>query len=224
MMVEFRDIVEELELWTTGRGVLVHGAEGTFCSGADLNLVRAIFNPLDASRMSTFMQNSLTRFHQLPLISVALLEGWTLGGGAELATACDFMLMSESAKLAFVQGRMGVVPGWGGGVRLTGLVGRRAALDLLTTSKVLSSKEALDVGLVNRVVSDGEGITEAGESWLKERIKADVTVVRALKAVVVNAYDEHRMAEVLARERDLFTSVWARTPHLKAMEDNIKHK
>lgn len=73
-----------------------------------MNTVKSIDNPEDGRDMGILMYNSLQRFHRLPLISVALIEGKAIGGGAELTTACDFRLMSESAMLGFVHIKLGI--------------------------------------------------------------------------------------------------------------------
>ncbi|XP_078255680.1 ethylmalonyl-CoA decarboxylase isoform X2 [Rhinoraja longicauda] len=90
MMLDFREKVEELEHWTDGKGLILRGANNTFCSGSDLKAVKAMLNPEDGLKMCMFMQNTLTRLLRLPLISVALVQGKALGGGAEVTTACDF--------------------------------------------------------------------------------------------------------------------------------------
>ncbi|XP_077156141.1 ethylmalonyl-CoA decarboxylase isoform X3 [Paroedura picta] len=90
MMIELQEKVAELENWENGKGLIIHGAENTFCSGSDLNAVRLLSSPQDGMDMCMFMQNTLTRLMRLPLITVALVQGKALGGGAELTTACDF--------------------------------------------------------------------------------------------------------------------------------------
>ncbi|XP_010705645.1 ethylmalonyl-CoA decarboxylase isoform X4 [Meleagris gallopavo] len=90
MMLELQERVTELENWKDGKGLIICGAGNTFCSGSDLNAVKAISNSQDGMNMCMFMQNTLTRLMRLPLISIALVQGKALGGGAELTTACDF--------------------------------------------------------------------------------------------------------------------------------------
>ncbi|NXS66521.1 ECHD1 decarboxylase, partial [Pandion haliaetus] len=90
MMLELQERVNELENWKDGKGLIIYGAGNTFCSGSDLNAVKAILNSQDGMNMCMFMQNTLTRLKRLPLISVALIQGKAVGGGAELTTACDF--------------------------------------------------------------------------------------------------------------------------------------
>ena len=104
-MVELADHVTELSQWEDGKGLILRGVDNTFCSGGDLTTVSAILNSRDGDRMSQFMHDTLTRLHALPLVSVALLQGVALGGGAELTTACDVRVMTKTAKLGFVQVR-----------------------------------------------------------------------------------------------------------------------
>uniref|UniRef100_H9KUU8 Ethylmalonyl-CoA decarboxylase n=1 Tax=Bos taurus TaxID=9913 RepID=H9KUU8_BOVIN len=90
MMLQLLEKVIELENWTEGKGLIIRGAKNTFSSGSDLNAVKALGTPEDGMAVCMFMQNTLTRFMRLPLISVALVQGRALGGGAEVTTACDF--------------------------------------------------------------------------------------------------------------------------------------
>ena len=105
MMVELADHVTELSQWQEGKGLILRGAENTFCSGGDLTTVSAILNSQDGDRMAQFMHDTLTRLHNLPLVSVALVQGMALGGGAEMAVACDVRVMTDSARVGFVQVR-----------------------------------------------------------------------------------------------------------------------
>lgn len=116
-MVDFRDCVEELETWEEGKAVILHGKEGNFCSGGDLNFARSAGNPEAAEGMSTWMHDALTRLKQLPLVSVCLVQGFALGGGAEIAVSCDYIIAAENAKLGLVHGKMGIITAWGGSTR-----------------------------------------------------------------------------------------------------------
>lgn len=225
MMVQLEDVVTDLECWAKGKAVVLHGAGGSLCSGGDLKTVIAIMDPVKGGRMSAHMQKTLNRLYCLPLLSVAIVQGHTLGGGAELSTACDFRVMDRNAKIGFVQSRMGVTPGWGGGMRLVQLVGRNGAMDLLVSGRVLGAEEALKLNLACEVMDfkDAESGVEDTVAWLKERVRGDPAVVQAAKKVVLNGMYMHN--EVLLQgERDIFTSVWGGPAHQAAASSKIKHK
>jgi ethylmalonyl-CoA/methylmalonyl-CoA decarboxylase len=225
MMVDLWNAVNALEDWKAGKGIILHSVGETFCSGGDLNTVRQISNPDDGYKMATLMHNTLTRLHQLPLISVALIQGKALGGGAELATSCDFRLFTEKGEIGFVQGRMGVVTGWGGGTRLVQLLGQHRALELLLTSRQISASEAVVMGLANGITKSVElpEAVEEAKQWLQSKLKHAPEIVHALKQIVATAravpYEES-----LKNERQVFAMLWGGDANKKALEQNIKHK
>jgi len=159
MMVQLEKIVSQLEQWDSGKAVVLYGTEKMFCSGGDLKiLMQHLRTAREGAYMCQFMQDTLYRFSQLPLISIAVIQGMALGGGAELATACDFRLMHKSAAIQFVQSIMGITTGWGGGSRLVNIVGRKRALQLLLTANKVNYGNALDIGLIDSSISDYEAI------------------------------------------------------------------
>ncbi|KAM6968045.1 ethylmalonyl-CoA decarboxylase [Aplochiton taeniatus] len=233
MMVELEEKVAHLESWSEGKGLIVRGAAGTFCSGSDLNAVMAISNPQDGMKMCMFMQNTLTRLLRLPLVSVALVEGRALGGGAELCTACDFRLMAPGSVIQFVHKHMGLVPGWGGGARLVHIAGSRNALKLLGGALKVDPDLGLRLGLADDILEgeeeiqarEGEtGVTrlEQAESWLGRYTKGPRAVVRAVKRVVVSGR-ELPLDEALRAERDVFGTVWGGPANLQALASRTKH-
>ncbi|GMF59500.1 unnamed protein product [Phytophthora fragariaefolia] len=155
MMAQLADIVALLEEPNVHRelnAVVLRGTDGWFCAGADLRVARQELNSSEAgAAMGALMVDTLTRFRRLPLVSIAVIEGGAFGGGAELATACDFRVVESNAVIQFVQARMGVVPGWGGGARLYKIVGRQHALRLLCTAEKLLPERALQLQLVDEV-------------------------------------------------------------------------
>ncbi|XP_075869077.1 ethylmalonyl-CoA decarboxylase isoform X2 [Nelusetta ayraudi] len=208
MMVELEDRVSQLESWTDGKGVIVVGAAGTFCSGSDLNAVRAISNPQC----------------RLPLISVAMVEGKALGGGAELTTACDFRLMAPGGVIQFVHKHMGLVPGWGGAARLVRIVGSQGAIKLLAGARKVDPELGLQIGLVNGVL-DGSGgsALQGAEDWLGHYTKGAAPVIQAVKKVVVSGR-ELPLAEALRAEKEVFGTVWGAPANLQALASKHKHR
>nr|XP_046256651.1 ethylmalonyl-CoA decarboxylase isoform X2 [Scatophagus argus] len=229
MMVDLEEAVSQLENWTDGKGLIVQGAAGTFCSGSDLNAVRAISNPQDGMKMCMFMQNALTRLLRLPLISVALVEGRALGGGAEFTTACDFRLMASGSVIQFVHKHMGLVPGWGGAARLVRIVGSQNALKLLGGAVKVEPELGLQIGLSDGVLEvpqteDGtEAVLRRAENWLSRYTKGPAPVIQAVKKVVLSGR-ELPLSEALRTEKDVFGTVWGGPANLQALASKSKHK
>ncbi|XP_010891076.1 ethylmalonyl-CoA decarboxylase isoform X1 [Esox lucius] len=230
MMVELEERVSQLEGWMEGKGLIVQGAAGTFCSGSDLTAVRAISNPQDGVRMCMFMQNALTRLLRLPLFSVALVEGRALGGGAELTTACDFRLMAPGSVIQFVHKHMGLVPGWGGATRLVRIVGSQNALRMLGGALKVDPEMGLRIGLADGVLEGSQAGEESGacalleaKQWLGRYTEGPAPVIRAIKAVVQSGR-ELPLEVSLRAERDVFGSLWGGPVNLQALVSKAKHK
>jgi ethylmalonyl-CoA/methylmalonyl-CoA decarboxylase len=141
MMSELADTVKLLSSLHSHVAVTLQGAGGYFCAGADLALVGAELQAKEeGAAMCQYFHDVLTAFNHLPLLSVALIEGGAVGGGSELATACDFRIFDSKARIHFKQVHLGLTPGWGGGTRLVELVGRREALKILCAGNSLSAE------------------------------------------------------------------------------------
>ncbi|KAM5163518.1 ethylmalonyl-CoA decarboxylase isoform 2-T2 [Mantella aurantiaca] len=223
MMIELTERIGDLENWQEGKGLIVYGAGNTFCSGSDLNAVKAITNPQDGMLMCMFMQNTLTRLQRLPLISVALVQGKALGGGAELCTACDFRLMTEDSEIRFVHKHMGLVPGWGGATRLVHLIGSRHTLKLLSSALRIHPKYALHIGLADEILSSGaDGPLEEAQKWIAAYTKGAADVSRAVKKVVVSGR-EKLIEDSLRTEKDIFGTVWGGPANMQALSKGTKH-
>lgn len=133
-------------------GVLLTGAGRAFVAGADISELESQ-TPLEAARRARAGQQIFRRFETSPKPVVAALNGFTLGGGCELAMACHVRIASESAKFGQPEVKLGIVPGYGGTQRLPRLVGRGAALRLLLTGELIGAAEAFRLGLVDQVVA-----------------------------------------------------------------------
>ena len=113
-------------------GLIVTGDGNIFCAGADFGLAKEVLTtPEHGSAMSGFMSDALNALRSSDIVSVCLLNGPAVGGGAEITTSCDFRLMTPASYATFIHARMGVTPGWGAVGRLMSIVGRANALKLL---------------------------------------------------------------------------------------------
>jgi len=219
MMVQLSDVICDLETWSNGRILILRGSGGQFCSGGDLKFVRRIADPLSGSKMSIFMQSVTGRLHRLQLISFAVVEGHALGGGAELASACDFRLLDSNAKIGFVQARLGVNTGWGGGTHLTRQIGVRNALRLLAGGETLDAQAAFKMGLADEIIEakDESELTKKVLAHVQPILDGAPDAVKAFKRIVINA-DQCPYTEAMNRERDIFSQSWGSPAHLKALE------
>ena len=139
-------------------GVLVLTGEGdkAFIAGSDLNEFGRM-SPLEAHQfLDTYAQRMYTRFEELDIPVIAMIHGLCLGGGCELAMACDIRVASDQAKFGQPEILLGIMPGSGGTQRLPKLVGQGMARELIFTGDIIDAEQALRIGLVNRVVPPDE--------------------------------------------------------------------
>lgn len=221
MMLELHDVVERLEQWQSGKGVILRGEGGFFSSGGNLATMRAIGTSEEGLQMAHLMQDTLTRFSKLHMLTVALVEGRALGGGAELTVVPDFRLLTPDAQVQFVHMRMGILPAWGGTTWLTRLVGPQLALDLITTGRALGGEEAVRAGFASALLEGSNPQAEA-VAWLQEHLASPARLVKDAKAAVIAARDLS-FADALRREAQLFAPLWGGDYNKEALARNIKH-
>ena len=208
MIAALDEAVDALAEGTDRRALLLRASGGgVFCAGADLKLVRAqVDSPDFARRMSLFMRDLTERVAASPLVSAVALDGAAVGGGAELCTCADWRFIAQDATIRFVHASLGISPGWGGGGRLTRLVGRGAALRLLTTARRVEADEALRMGLVEGVAPPG-GAEALARAALAEVLDHPAASVRALKGLV-HAADRQEPVSAARVEGDAFVALW----------------
>jgi enoyl-CoA hydratase len=163
-----RDLGAALDQVAAGdaRALLVTGAgDKAFCAGADIK--ELIGRSSEAARRgATFGQAVFAKLDTLPIPSIALINGYAFGGGLELALACTFRLATRTARLGLPEIKLGLIPGYGGTQRLPRLIGESRALEMILTGRAVMAEEALQIGLVNRLVDDD--LVEAGKSFARE--------------------------------------------------------
>ena len=133
--------------------VIITGAgDRSFCAGADISYMVDI-DPMTAERYASSAQSVLNKIEKLEKPVIAAVNGFALGGGCELAMVCDLRIASSNAKLGQPEVTIGIPPGWGGTQRLMRIVGPAKAKELVFTGKMITADEALQIGLVNKIVS-----------------------------------------------------------------------
>jgi enoyl-CoA hydratase/carnithine racemase len=144
----------------------------------------------------------------VPRATIAAVNGYALGGGLELALACDFRVCGDDARFGLPEVLLGVIPGGGGTQRLPRLIGSSRAKELIFTGRQVRADEALSIGLVNRAVAPDD-VLQAALTWAAELAAGPVVAHRLAKAAVDGGL-ETTLAEGLALEHDAFVTV-ART-------------
>ena len=133
--------------------IIITGAgERSFCAGGDLRYVISI-DPIEAERYASFMHSLLNKIENLEKPIIAAINGYALGGGCQLALACDVRIASSNSRIGQTEVTVGIPPGWGGTQRLFRIVGPARAKELIYTGKPILAHEAERIGLVNKVVS-----------------------------------------------------------------------
>ena len=169
------------------RALLVIGAgERAFSAGADIKELMG--RTLVEQRAGAMLgQSVLAKLDQLPMPSIALINGYAFGGGLELALACTFRLAAPTAKLGFPEIKLGLIPGYGGTQRLPRLVGEARATELILTGRTVEAAEAERIGLVNRVVAGD--LTEAGQAFAREMTGYSLPVLNLARDAIRRAHD-----------------------------------
>lgn len=194
--------------------ILTGGGEEAFISGGDLKYLRSLETIHDGRNFSLRGQALLNSIENLDIPVIAAINGYALGGGCEVALACDMRIASERATFSFRQAKMGIMTGWGGALRLLRLVGRAQCLQLLLTGKTLSAQEALRIGLADMVVPHEE-VTKAALQLATEITKNAPLSIRFIKRLV-NHGAEMPLKEGINYEAELFCTLWTSYDHREA--------
>jgi len=179
VMVDFRD---DPELWV---GIVTGVGEKAFCAGADVK---------DAVPFIKSHRETPWAFPAIPMRGleiwkplIAAINGMALGGGLELALACDIRIASENARLGTPEVTIGVIPGWGGTQRLPRMIPWCKAAEILLTGRIIDAQEAYRIGLVNEVVPQNALIT-AAKKWAEGFCQSAPLAIRAVKEAMVRGY------------------------------------
>lgn len=184
VMRGLREVTQEISQNREIRGALIVGdGEKAFVAGADIKELSAL-NQAQSLELAQLGQKIFKSIEDCPKPIIAVVNGFALGGGCELAMACHIRIATESAKFGQPEVNLGIIPGYGGTQRLTQLVGRGKALELLLTGDMISAAEAKTLGLVNHVVSSKQEALELAKKILtKVSSKAPIAVANIIKSV-----------------------------------------
>ena len=185
---EVNDAIDRIEEDSSIKVLILTGqGEKAFVAGADITYMIDL-SPLQAREFSRNGQDLLFRLERLPIPVIACVNGFALGGGTEIAMACDFIYASENAKFGQPEINLGLIPGFGGTQRLSRLVGKAMAKELCMTGGIISAQEAKEIGLVNRVFPQDK-LWEETMKTANIMAKKGKVMLKAIKGCIERGYD-----------------------------------
>ncbi|XP_055925702.1 methylglutaconyl-CoA hydratase, mitochondrial-like [Argiope bruennichi] len=186
------EVIDSIKYDKDARVLVIHSlVKGVFCAGADLK-ERAVMPEAEVGPFVAKIRQSITDLQDLPIPTIAALDGHALGGGLEMALACDMRVTASSAKMGLVETKLAIIPGGGGTQRLARIVGPAIAKELIFTARIIDGNQAFKIGLANHVVeqnSDGDSAFKKALE-LAEEIKSQGPIaVRLAKLAIDRGLD-----------------------------------
>jgi enoyl-CoA hydratase/carnithine racemase len=199
VLEELDQAVDEISSDPTARGVVITAAgTNAFCAGADVKTFASI-GPQKVPEMIKLGHIIFNKIEQFDRPVIAAINGLALGGGCELALVCDIRVSSDRARFSQPEVTLGLIPGWGGTQRLSRLIGPAKAKEMIFTGQMVTAQKAFRIGLVNKVVPDGEELRAAMDILRIMIAKASPLAVRTAKRAI-NQGMQKPLAEALEIE------------------------
>ena len=194
LLEQLGELIDQIKDNNQIKVVLIIGEGSAFAAGADIKAMPAL-KAVEGEKLSLRGQEVFNKIESLEKVSIAVINGVALGGGLELTLACDMRLISEKAKIGQPEINLGIIPGYGATQRLTRLIGKPKTKEIILTGDNLTAQEALQLGIVNRVVAPEDLFKVAMELAEKIASKGQVAV-KAIKKSIDEGF-----------EQDLFTAL-----------------
>lgn len=185
-------------------GVITGVGDEAFIAGADIQMLKNR-TPQDAINASKKANEILVFMESMEKPIIAAINGWALGGGCEIALACDIRIASEKAQIGQTEVRVGIMPGYGGNVRLMRLIGSGRAKEMIYTGRIVNAQEAERIGLVNRVVPHEKLMDEA--MAMARQIASGPAAIHYAKQSMFQA-TQHPFKEALNQDSEIYGEVY----------------
>jgi len=209
LLSQISDAVDEIQHDPTIRAMIIRShVKGAFCAGADLK-ERRDMSPEEVGPFVSKLRAMIRNMMDMPFATIAAIDGYALGGGLELALACDMRVASNDAKMGLTETRLAIIPGGGGTQTLSRVVGPAKAKELIMTARIFNGENADDMGLVNKCVSQNEDGDAAyhGALELAKEIAPQGPVALRMAKIAINKGSEVSMATGLAIEQQCYAQV-----------------
>jgi enoyl-CoA hydratase len=202
--------------------VITGSGEHAFCSGGDLSVFHLLQTKEEAYPMLSKMAEILYSLLTLSKPTVALINGTAIGGGCELATACDFRLARKGVKAGFVQGKQAITTGWGGGSILSEKLLPNSAMKLLMEADVYPVEYLKDLGFIDAVYD--ENSIDACKFFLEKILANDRKVPQSYKKIWINKWEQTKLRERMEEEVQNCASLWESDAHHRHVRTFINKK
>ncbi len=208
--------INECETNPSVKVLLIRGVgDKAFCSGGDLKVFEGLKTEEEAYGMLSKMGEIVYRLATLPKPTIAYINGIAIGGGCEIATSCDYRIMSSTAKAGFVQGNLAITSGWGGGTLLLERIPSSDALHLLWSANVYSANELEKIGYIQQMIHRSEEPNEI--PFVQDLLSKPVTVLEAYKKLFLAKWDLFMIKKRINKEIRECARLWALDEHHHAV-------
>lgn len=205
VMTELDAALEQISSNGKLKAAVITGAGTFFIAGADIKEIASLKSAADGEKATALGQNVFNKISSMPFPVIAAINGLCLGGGMELVLSCHLRVASDRARFAQPEINLGIIPGFGGTQRLPRLVGASRALEICLTGDMITAQTAYAIGLVNKVVPDGEVLKQAQGLAKKIAAKGRLAVTAIVEAIREGTTKS--LTEGLALESKLFGKI-----------------
>ncbi|WP_158095017.1 enoyl-CoA hydratase/isomerase family protein [Gottfriedia luciferensis] len=216
------EVIQEIRLKSQSKLVILTG-EGLkyFCTGGDLNTILNFKNDLQAlESFSLKMCEIIYQIAMLPQITICFINGYSLGGGCELASACDFRYANHNAKIGFIQGRLGIPTSWGGGTILLEKMNHQEWITLLSSSNIYTAFQAKKLGFIHELSKDL--ISLHNESFINLSRGIPAQIHHENKKILIRKWNEQNLKKRMQEEVFSAMPLWFSDEHIKNIEQFTK--
>ncbi len=210
----FIHCLEKLKYEENLGAVVIYGEGGYFIAGGDLKSLHSMRDEKDALAFSAQMQAALEGLNLLPCPVIAAIEGFAIGGGAEIALACDLRVMSQQAYFLFPHQTLGITTAWGGARRLSDCVGSSKAYAILASAEKIDAQQCLQLGLAHRL-TPAQTAVQIAKEWA-HTLSENTEVLGEMKAL--NRFSKTGQSAWDENERQRFSKLWASEGHWRRVE------
>ncbi|WP_408010875.1 enoyl-CoA hydratase/isomerase family protein [Pseudalkalibacillus sp. A8] len=197
--------------------LVIRGAgEKSFCSGGDLSVFHQLHTQKQAYEMLSKMGNVLYKVFSFPKPTIALLNGVAVGGGCEVASACDFRISYPNVKFGFIQGTLGITTGWGGSTFIFERMNPENALEILISAKKFTAIEGYEKGFIQKVLAKEDPLKDFYE-WIHPFTTKTASVQKAYKQRRLDRYDLADIEHRIEKEISECSRLWETDEHHQAV-------